>query len=166
MMDSRALEVQAYLQDEDLQPLNFAQPTPTSVAAAEAIGCSVGEIAKSILMLVGHQPVMIVTSGDTRVKSSRLKQASGLSGKVKLPAADEVLIYTGYLPGGVSPFLLPEELPVFVDKSLQRFEVIYPAAATSSSGVAMSFSKLVDLCGGQVVDVCDIQKEKSDLKGM
>lgn len=156
-MDSRAREVQAYLQEIGLQPLNFNQPTPTSVAAAEAIGCSVGEIAKSVLMLVGSTPVMVVTSGDTKVKSSRLKQASGLTGKVKLPAADEVLLYTGYLPGGVSPFLLPEELPVYLDRSLQRFKVIYPAAATSSSGVAMTFSRLQEICDGQIVDVCDIQ---------
>ena len=157
-MDSRAVEVQNYLVREGLDPLNFDQPTPTRAAAAQAIGCSVGEIAKSILMLVGKEAVMVVTSGDSKVKSSRLKQAAGLTGKVKLPDADEVLRYTGYKPGGVSPFLLPQTLPVFLDKSLQRFSVIYPAAATSSSGVAMNFSHLAELCGGQVVDVCDIQQ--------
>lgn len=157
-MDSRALEVQAYLKQHGLEPLNFDQPTPTSVAAAEAIGCTVGEIAKSILMLVGKQAVMVITSGDSKVKSSRLKQASGLSGKVRLPDADEVLRYSGFKPGGVSPFLLPEDLPVFVDRSLQRFDIVYPAAATSSSGVAMSFAKLEELSGGLIADVCDIQK--------
>ena len=75
-MDPRANEVQAYLQEEGLHPVNFTQPTPTSVAAAEAIGCCVGEIAKSILMLVGHQPVMVITSGDTRIRNC----ASLLSG--------------------------------------------------------------------------------------
>jgi prolyl-tRNA editing enzyme YbaK/EbsC (Cys-tRNA(Pro) deacylase) len=160
-MDSRAEEVQNYLKGEGLEPLNFDQPTPTSSAAAEAIGCSVGEIAKSILMLVGKEPVMVVTSGDSKVKSSRLKRAAGLTGKVKLPDADEVLRFTGFKPGGVSPFLLPETLPVFLDKSLQRFSIVYPAAATSSSGVAMSFSRLEELCGGQVVDVCDIQQAES-----
>lgn len=157
-MDQRANEVQAYLQEAGLQPMNFERPTPTSVAAAEAIGCCVGEIAKSILMMIGNQPVMVITSGDARIRSSRLKQAAGLSGKVKLPAADEVLLYTGYMPGGVSPFLLPDDLPVFLDKSLERFATIYPAAATSSSGVAMTFMKLAELCDGEIVDVCDIQE--------
>lgn len=157
-MDPRAVEVQNYLKREGLEPLNFDRPTPTSAAAAEAIGCSVGEIAKSILMMVGKEAVMVVTSGDCKVKSSLLKQAAGLTGKVKLPDADQVLHYTGYRPGGVSPFLLPDTLPVFLDKSLQRFSVIYPAAATSSSGVAMNFSRLAELCGGQVVDVCDVQQ--------
>lgn len=159
-MDSRALEVQAYLEQEGLKPLNFDQPTPTSAAAAEAIGCSVGEIAKSILMLVGKQAVMVVASGDSKVKSSRLKQATGLTGKVRLPDADEVLRHTGFKPGGVSPFLLPEELPVFIDRSLQRFDIVYPAAATSSSGVAMSFVKLEELSAGVVVDVCEIMAFK------
>ena len=67
--------------------------------------------------------------------------------------------YTGYRPGGVSPFLLPGELPVLLDNSLQRFAVVYPAAATSSSGVAMTFNRLAELCGGQVVDVCDVQEQ-------
>lgn len=156
-MHPRAEDVQQFLTEQGFQPVNFTRPTPTSVAAAEAVGCSVGEIAKSILLLVGKDPVLVITSGDTKVKSSRLKQAAGLTGKVCLPDADEVLNYTGFLPGGVSPFLLPKGLPVFLDQSLQRYEIVYPAAATSSSAVAMSFADLADLCAGQVVDVCDIQ---------
>ena len=155
-MDQRATAVQSYLKQQGLVPLNFDQPTPTSMAAADAIGCSVGEIAKSILMLVGKQPVLVIASGDSKIKSSRLKQAAGLSGKVTLPEAEDVLHYTGYKPGGVSPFLLPDELPVFLDKSLLRYSIIYPAAATSCSGVAMTFSRLQEMCGGQVVDVCDV----------
>ncbi|NIN34937.1 MAG: YbaK/EbsC family protein [Gammaproteobacteria bacterium] len=159
-MDLRAQQVQDYLEREGLEPLNFDQPTPTSVAAAEAIGCHVGEIAKSILMLIGQQPIMVITSGDTRVKSGRLKEATGLTGKVRLPAADEVQNYTGYKPGGVSPFLLPDNLPVLLDKSLQRFAVVYPAAATDSSGVALTFARLEELCSGKIVDVCDIHELK------
>jgi len=157
-MDLRAKQVQAYLSRQGLVPQNFTVKTPTSAAAAAVVGCSVGEIAKSILLLVGKQPVIVLTSGDTKIKSGRLKQAAGLSGKVTLPDADKVERYTGYAPGGVSPFLLPEELPVFLDQSLQRFELIYPAAATDRSAVALSFSLLEELSGGKIVDVCDIQE--------
>jgi prolyl-tRNA editing enzyme YbaK/EbsC (Cys-tRNA(Pro) deacylase) len=52
---------------------------------------------------------------------------------------------------------LPEDLPVFLDLSLQRYELIYPAAATDSSAVALTFHRLGELCGGTIVDVCDIQ---------
>lgn len=158
MSDSRAGEVQTYLQQNGHAPQNFSQPTPTSAAAAKAIGCSVGEIAKSILLLVGRQPVLVVTSGDTRVKSGRIKQVCALSGQVKLPAPDEVLRWTGYAPGAVSPFLLPENLPVLLDRSLQRFAVVYPAAGTGCSAVAITFEGLRTLCKGRVVDVCDTQE--------
>ena len=75
-MDARAQQVQAYLAAAGLMPRNFSLPTPTSAAAAEVCGCRVGEIAKSVLLLVGKQPVLVVTSGDTKVKSGRLKQAT------------------------------------------------------------------------------------------
>lgn len=154
----RGQEVQLYLSRAGLKPENFTRPTPTSAAAAEVVGCTVGEIAKSILMLVGKQPVMIVTSGDTRVKSGRLKEATGLSGRVRLPVPNEVLHYTGYAPGAVSPFLLPDNLPVLLDTSLRRYEIIYPAAGSASSAVSMSLSRLQELCSGRIVDVCDIQE--------
>lgn len=163
IMDLRAKQVQAYLSRHGLVPRNFTCPTPTSATAAAAVGCSVGEIAKSILLLVGKQPVIVITSGDTKVKSSRLKKVAGLTGKVTLPDAKEVKQYTGYPPGGVSPFLLPEDLPVFLDQSLQRFQLVYPAAATDRSAVALTFSQLGELCGGTIVDVCDIQ-ERTDIQ--
>lgn len=157
-MDVRAKRVQAYLSRHGLVPQNFTSPTPTSATAAAAVGCGVGAIAKSILLLVGNQPVIVITSGDTKVKSGRLKKAAGLSGKVTFPNAAEVKQYTGYAPGGVCPFLLPEDLPVFLDRSLLRFELIYPAAATDSSAVALTFSQLMKLSDGKIVDVCDIQQ--------
>ena len=162
-MDLRAKQVQAYLLRQGLVPQNFARPTPTSAAAAAAVGCAVGEIAKSILLLVGQQPVIVIASGDAKVRGGRLKRAAGLTGKVTFPSAETVKQYTGYAPGGVSPFLLPEDLPVFLDQSLQRFELIYPAAATDRSAVALTFSQLEELCGGKVVDVCEIQ-EPTDVR--
>jgi prolyl-tRNA editing enzyme YbaK/EbsC (Cys-tRNA(Pro) deacylase) len=164
-MDAKALQVQAYLEQAGHRVRNFPRPTPTSSAAAEAVGCSVGEIAKSILLLVGRQPVLVVTSGDTRVKGGRLKQASGLSGKVTLPDHDEVVRCTGYAPGAVSPFVLPKELPVFLDHSLQRFSKIYPAAGTNSSAVGLSFSRLLELSGARIVDVSDIQEQQIETGG-
>ncbi len=157
-MDERALQVQAYLERAGHAAANFDRPTPTSAAAAEAVGCTVAEIAKSILLLIGKQPVLVVTSGDTRIKSGLLKKASGLSGKVTLPDPDDVARCTGYLPGAVSPFLLPKDLPVFLDRSLQRFSTIYPAAGTSSSAVALSFLSLLELTGARIVEVSDIQE--------
>ena len=150
-----AREVQAFLEGEGLTVLYAAAPTRDSAAAAAAVGCSVAEIAKSILMLIGERPVLVVASGDVRVKSSLLKKATGWSGQVRLPAPDEVVRHTGYPPGAVSPFLLPTALPVLLDASLQRFVTIYPAAGDDSSSVGIAFDHLQRLSGGRVVTVCE-----------
>ena len=146
--------VQKYLAGEGLAVMRSATPTKDSATAAVAVGCSVAEIAKSILLLVGDRPVLVVAGGDVRVKSSQLKKATGWSGQVRLPAPDEVLRHTGYPPGAVSPFLLPKGLPVLLDASLQRFSMVYPAAGDDRSSVGISFDHLQRLCGGRLVEVC------------
>lgn len=146
-------EVKSFLSGHNVAVLEFDIATPTVESAAVAVGCSPAEIAKSILLFVGGKPVLVVTSGDTKVNSSKLKKVSGLGGKVKLPAADEVLEHTGFAPGGVCPFLLPSELPVYLDFSLQRFTVIYPAAGNSYSAVPVDFQLLQELTGGICTDV-------------
>lgn len=147
-------EIRQLLEAEGLTVLRSAKPTRDSAAAAAAVGCTVAEIAKSILMLVGGQPVLVVAGGDVRVKSGLLKKALGRSGAVRLPAPIEVVRFTGYAPGAVSPFLLPAELPVLLDVSLRRFPLLYPAAGDDSSSVAITFEHLQRLSGGRLVEVC------------
>ena len=154
-----AAEVQRLLADEGLPVLRAAAPTRDSATAAAAVGCSVAEIAKSILLLVGGKPVLVVAGGDVRVKSGLLKKATGWSGQVRLPAPEEVVRHTGYPPGAVSPFLLPKGLPVLLDVSLQRFPLIYPAAGDDRSSVGIAFEQLQRLSGGRVVEVCEGREE-------
>lgn len=149
-------EVKRFLHNRGIEVLEFVEPTPNSEAAAKAVGCSVGEIAKSMLFIIGGTaPVMVVTSGDVRVKTSRLKQATGLTGKARLPEADEVIRYTGYAPGGVCPFLLPEDLRVLVDASMRRFPVVYAAAGNEHSAVPVTVDDLIEITGGLEVAVCE-----------
>jgi prolyl-tRNA editing enzyme YbaK/EbsC (Cys-tRNA(Pro) deacylase) len=154
-------EVKGFLAAHGLNALEYPTPTPTVETAAQAVGCTPAEIAKTILFLVGGTPVVVVAAGDQRVLSSRLKQATGRSGKVLLPAADEVLLLTGYAPGGVCPFLLPDSLPVLLDRSLLRFATIYPAAGSDRSSVAISTSQLYTLTGGREVEVCEMRLEQT-----
>ncbi|MFK5925049.1 MAG: YbaK/EbsC family protein [Desulfuromusa sp.] len=148
-------ELKAYLATHNIEVWEYVEPTATALAAADAVGCDVAEIAKTLLFLVGGNPVAVVTCGDMKVKSSRLKQASGFSGKVKLPLADEVFGHTGYVPGGVCPFLLPPELPLFLDTSLHRFPVVYAAAGNNYSAVPVTVAQLLQLSGGRLAEVCD-----------
>lgn len=147
-------EVKRHLAQHGVEVREFEEPTPTAETAARAVGCSVGEIAKTVLFIVGDSPVAVVTAGDTKVRSGALKRALGKTGKVRLPAAEEVMSLTGYAPGGVCPFLLPPTLPVVVDVSLRRFSIVYPAAGNDHSGVPITVDRLLEVTGGREADVC------------
>lgn len=148
-------EVKDYLKQYDISVREYQQPTPTCETAAAAVGCTPAEIAKTLLFLVGGQPVAVVTCGDMKVKSSPLKKATGLSGKVKFPQAEEVVEQTGYIPGGVCPFLLPKQLPVLLDRSMERFSCVYAAAGNDYSAVPVTFEQLLTLTGGSPAEVCE-----------
>ena len=87
--------------------------------------------------------------------SAHQSGATDVSGKVKLPQADEVLQQTGYTPGGVCPFLLPKQLPVLLDRSMQRFDCVYAAAGNDYSAVPVTFEQLESLTGGMPAEVCE-----------
>jgi len=148
-------DVKQYLRERGIEVWEFEEATPTSETAARAVGCSVGEIAKSILFIIGGTPVVVVTSGDVRVKGSKLKQAVGFTGKARLPEAEEVAAHTGYAPGGVCPFLLPAGLKVVVDRSMRRFPRVYAAAGNEHSAVPITVEQLLEITGGAEVAVCE-----------
>jgi len=147
------VEVETYLVGEGVTVLRFVEETPTAETAARAVGCTPAEIAKTVLFLVGGAPVAVVASGDRKVKSGALKRAVERTGKVRLPDASEVVAATGYAPGGVCPFLLPEGVAVVVDESLTRFATIYPAAGDDHSAVVLTAARLLALTGGVMADV-------------
>lgn len=148
-------DVKDWLAKKEIRVLEFEEPTPTAETAAAAVGCTPAEIAKSILFIVGGEALMVVTAGDVKVKSSLLKKATGRTGKVKLPQADQVEELTGYSPGGVCPFLLPATLPVYVDSSMRRFETVYAAAGNANSAVPVTVDQLLDATGGEEISACE-----------
>lgn len=147
-------QVQQFLQGHGITVRRFTEATPTCETAAAVIGCSVGEIAKTLLFMVGNQAVALVAAGDRKVQGGALKRAIDLPGKVKLPSQEMVFDKTGYRPGGVCPFLLPPDLPVLVDVSLNRFPEVYPAAGDDYSMAVVPYPRLLELVGGREVDVC------------
>ena len=94
--------------------------------AADAVGCTTDEIAKTLSFLVDEQPVLIVVSGDARIDNKKYK--AYFHKKAKMIPWDAVEEHTGHLPGGVCPFGAKETVQIYVDKSLERHEIVYPAA--------------------------------------
>lgn len=120
--------------------------------AADAMGCELGQIAKSLVFATDTGPVVALVAGDRRGDAEAIAREAGAK-EAHFADADGVRAATGYAIGAVSPFDLPEDLLVLVDESLARFEIVYPAAGTSSSIVRMTFSELLDITGGRVAPI-------------
>ncbi len=123
----------------------------TSVLAAERFGVQVGQIAKSLLFIgKDGRFFMVLGPGDKRLSSSKLKAATGV--KSRMASAEETLAATGFPPGGVCPFGVDGRITVLIDESLSRYQTIYPAAGTDSSGVPMDYPKLLAVTGAKAGD--------------
>lgn len=146
--------VRAFLAERGLAEglTEFETSTKTAAAAADAMGCELGQIVKSLLVIVDGAPVLALVAGDRRGDLDAIAAESGGT-RARMADADAVRATTGYAIGGVSPFDLPEELPVLIDDSLGRFEIVYPAAGTPSSMVRLRLEDLLDVAGGRVARI-------------
>jgi len=145
--------VRSFLARFELEVWEFDASTHTSELAAQAVGVTVGQIAKTILFTAGPQAVMVVTSGDAKVNQSKLKQLMGFSGKLKLADAETTMELTGFPPGGVCPFAIKNPIPVLIDQSMLRFPVVYAAAGSPRSAVPVTVNQLLEITGGQLCDL-------------
>ena len=133
-----------------IEPRAFPEGTKTAADAAAAIGVEVGQIVKSLVFLVDGAPVMALVAGDNRLSERKLAAACG-GGVVGRADADAVRAATGFPIGGVPP--LGHSLPVYVDETLLRWDVVWAAAGTWTDNFAISPSDLVRVSGGRVVDL-------------
>lgn len=141
-----------YSKDQTVKVIEFEQDTSTSYLAAQALGTEVAQIAKSILLKDKKGAyLLIVSTGDARIDNKKIKQIS--STRLKMASADEVLEVTGFPIGGVCPFALKSQVPIYLDDSLKRFPVVYAAAGTANTAVPVSFEQLTAITGGSWCDV-------------
>jgi len=137
----------------DARVVEFEQPTRTSAEAAAAIGCSVAEIAKSIVFRGGDsgQAIVVVASGDNRV--SEAKVAGSVGERLLRADAEFVRTATGYTIGGVAPIGYAHPVKLLLDLDLRRFEVVWAAAGTPFSVFPVSPEQLRILTGAAWADV-------------
>lgn len=137
----------------DALVVEFEQPTRTSAEAATAIGCSVAEIAKSIVFRGGDsgRAIVVVASGDNRVSEAKV---AGRLGEPLLRAdAEFVRTATGYAIGGVAPIGHAQPVKLLLDADLRRFELVWAAAGTPYSVFPVSPDQLRALTGAEWSDV-------------
>lgn len=134
---------------------DLAQSSATVEEAAQALGCEPKLIAKTMSFLVADKPILVLAAGDARVDNRKFKEA--FHQKAKFIPAEQVEDYIGHAPGGVCPFVIRDGVDVYLDVSLQRFELVYPAAGSGHSAVELSIPELekysaylgwVDICKG------------------
>ena len=125
----------------------------TVAEAAEAIGCEEGMICKTLSFLQGEAPVLILANGLARIDNRKYKDRFGC--KAKMIPAEQVGPLVGHEIGGVCPFGVNEGVTVYLDESLKKHEIVYPAVGTDHSGVKLTIPEL-EKCSGYTawIDVC------------
>jgi Cys-tRNA(Pro) deacylase len=136
----------------DLQVREFPEGTRTAQDAADAIGCAVDQIVKSLVFVADTDPVLVLTSGGNRVDVVKVGRHTGSAG-VRKADAEEVRAATGYTIGGTPPFGHARDLPVLVDRHLTDFDVVWAAAGTPRHVFPIAPADLVRVTGGRVADV-------------
>ena len=120
------------------------QSSATVELAALAVGCEPERIAKTLSFHVADRVALILFAGDARIDNRKFKDL--FHTKPKMLKAEEAEELIGLGVGGVCPFGVNDCCDVYLDESLRRFEVVYPAAGTSASAVHLTIAELEHAC--------------------
>ena len=131
----------------------FDVSSATVELAAKALNCEPQRIAKTLSFMVGNSPILIVTAGDARIDNSKYKSQFGTKACMLSPDQAEKLI--GHAVGGVCPFAVNTGVTIYLDKSLRRFESVFPACGSSNSAIELNIPDLEKYSNyTDWVDVC------------
>jgi prolyl-tRNA editing enzyme YbaK/EbsC (Cys-tRNA(Pro) deacylase) len=137
--------------DSGIAVKEFPQGTRTAPDAAHAVGCELGQIVKSLVFIAAGRPVVALVSGANRLDERRLAAVAG--DPVSKADAETARAATGYSIGGVPPFGHATAVPVFMDRDLLGYEVVWAAAGRPDSVFEIEPGRLLELSGAQVVDL-------------
>ncbi len=139
--------------DKDI--MEFDTSSATVSDAATTIGCSMGEIAKTLSFLVNDKPVLVVMAGDKKVDNHKYKET--FKTKAKMIPSEDLGVLVGHDAGGVCPFGVNEGVVVYLDVSLKEYKYLYPACGSSNSAIKLSLDELEELSSFK--EWVDIAKE-------
>ena len=133
----------------------FDVSSATVELAAQAVGVEGARIAKTLSFKLDSGCILILAAGDARIDNKKYKTT--FHKKASMPSPEEVLEQIGHPVGGVCPFGIKPGIPVYLDESLKRFDIVYPAAGTGNSAVKLTIDELytsAEAIGW--VDVCKL----------
>lgn len=148
-------KVRAYFKQFDMENRiqEFDVSSATVELAAEALHCEPCRIAKTLSFMVNDKPILIVMAGDVKIDNAKYK--AQFKTKAKMLGYDEVESCIGHAVGGVCPFAIQNDVDVYLDNSLKRFETVFPACGSSNSAIELTIEEL-DKYAAPVewIDVC------------
>ena len=151
------IKAKEYLQKFGLENkvMEFDVSSATVAEAAKAINCKEEEIVKTLSFIVDDKAILIAVAGDMKIDNSKFKEE--FHNKAKMIPFENVEEMVGHAVGGVCPFGINENVDVYLDESLKRFERVYPACGSSNSAVELTLEELertsnylkwIDVCKG------------------
>lgn len=135
-----------------LTVVELGTSSATVELAAKALDVEPGRIAKTMALRLKERDILILAKGDARIDNRKFKER--FNEKAKFVETAEVQEVTGHPVGGVCPFGLKNPLPVYLDKSLQVYDYVYPAGGSPNSAVKIDLAYLKEITHGEWVDVC------------
>ena len=134
--------------------IELEQSSATVALAAEALGCEPDHIAKTLSFVKDDGAILILAAGMARIDNAKFKACFGM--KAKMLPAERVEEIIGHAVGGVCPFGVNEGIPVYLDESLKKYEIVYPAAGNDHSGVRLTVEEL--FAASEALDFVDACK--------
>jgi Cys-tRNA(Pro) deacylase len=129
----------------------FLDPTPTALDAARAVGCTLGQIVKSLVFDCDGRAAVVMVPGDRRADAAKVARAAGAA-RARIAGVEQVEHATGFAPGAVAPFPLPRAVQVFIERTLLQHETVWIGAGSSRHLAALSPSELIRLSRATLID--------------
>ena len=134
-----------------LEVQELAQSTRTAQDAADAVGCELGQIVKSLVFRCGDRPLLFLVSGKHQLDVGRVEKALGF--KIEKADADFAHEQTGYPIGGVPPVAHDHPMEIYLDRELLGYEEVWAAAGTPNAVFRIKSNDLLRMTGSRVIDV-------------
>ncbi|MBA3374755.1 MAG: YbaK/EbsC family protein [Actinobacteria bacterium] len=142
----------------------FGEGTPTAADAAAAVGCALEQIVKSLVLMCEERPVVALVPGDRRGDLEKVARITGCE-SARVASAQEVEQATGFAPGAVAPFPLPQVDTILLERTLLRHPLVWAGAGSPSHLVGLAPTELGRLARARPMDVVkdyDLPGEKKE----
>lgn len=148
--------VAAYLRESlaEARLEEFPEGTPTAQEAAQAAGCELAQIVKSLVFLCDGRPVVALVPGDRRADARKVAAAVGAR-KAKVAGPGDVELATGFAPGAVAPFPLPRVTDVLIERTLLARDLVWVGAGSPRHMAGLPPAELVRLSRARPTDAVE-----------